>query len=102
MVRSTEVRKSTKTMTSGARKCTTGKRQVVIGNNSFGKYKGELQIILKEMPIDERKNIVGTIAEEELFLLDYVGAWTQFIVWNRERRRGCCGILFSEIVVYRI
>ena len=40
--------------------------------------KGELQIILKEMPIDERKNIVGTIAEEELFLLDYVGAWTQF------------------------
>ena len=58
--------------------------QVVIGNNSFGKYKGELQIILKEMPIDERKNIVGTIAEEELFLLDYVGAWTQFTLWNRK------------------
>jgi hypothetical protein len=54
------------------------KGQIMIGNNSFGKYKGELQIILKEMPIDERKNIVGTIAEEELFLLDYVGAWTQF------------------------
>jgi hypothetical protein len=54
------------------------KGQIMIGNNSFGKYKGELQIILKEIPIDERKNIVGTIAEEELFLLDYVGAWTQF------------------------
>ena len=79
MVRSTEVRKSTKTMTSQCAKVSLQERgQVVIGNNSFGKYKGELQIILKEMPIDERKNIVGTIAEEELFLLDYVGAWTQF------------------------
>ena len=78
MVRSTEVRKSIKTMTSQcAKKCTTGKR--ASGNNSFGKYKGELQIILKEMPIDERKNIVGTIAEEELFLLDYVGAWTVYL-----------------------
>ena len=78
MVRSTEVRKSTKTMTSQCAKVSQERGQVVIGNNSFGKYKGELQIILKEMPIDERKNIVGTIAEEELFLLDYVGAWTQF------------------------
>ncbi|EJR58237.1 hypothetical protein IIM_00066 [Bacillus cereus VD107] len=50
---------------------------IEVGNNSFRKYKGEREIILKEMPIDERKNIVGTIAEEELFLLDYVGAWTQ-------------------------
>ena len=74
--------------------------QVVIGNNSFGKYKGELQIILKEMPIDERKNIVGTIAEEELFLLDYVGAWTQFTCVNREvKERMLWHPLFVEIVV---
>ncbi|PES94111.1 hypothetical protein CN491_18145 [Bacillus cereus] len=33
---------------------------------------------MKEMPIDKQKNIVGKIAEEELFLLDYVGAWIQF------------------------
>ena len=38
------------------------------------------------MPIDERKNIVGTIAEEELFLLNYVGAWTQFTCVNREEK----------------
>ncbi len=79
MVRSTEVRKKYKDYDFPVRESVLQERgQVVIGNNSFGKYKGELQIILKEMPIDERKNIVGTIAEEELFLLDYVGAWTQF------------------------
>ncbi|MGN7895578.1 DUF871 domain-containing protein [Bacillus sp. 22475] len=79
MVRSTEVRKKYKDYDFPVRKSVLQERgQVVIGNNSFGKYKGELQIILKEMPIDERKNIVGIIAEEELFLLDYVGAWTQF------------------------
>ncbi|MGQ0439461.1 phospho-sugar glycosidase domain-containing protein, partial [Bacillus sp. B-TM1] len=79
MVRSTEVRKKYKDYDFPVRESVLQERgQVVIGNNSFGKYKGELQIILKEMPIDERKNIVGTIAEEELFLLDYVRAWTQF------------------------
>ncbi len=79
MVRSTEVRKKYKDYDFPVRESVLQERgQVVIGNNSFGKYKGELQIILKEMPTDERKNIVGTIAEEELFLLDYVGAWTQF------------------------
>ena len=50
---------------------------VVIGNNNFGKYKGELQIILEEC-YDERKNKVGKVVDEELFLLDFVDAWTKF------------------------
>lgn len=50
---------------------------VVIGNNDFGKYKGELQIIL-EISKDERKNKVGRIIDEELFLLDYIRPWTKF------------------------
>ena len=50
---------------------------VLIGNNNFGKYKGELQIILEEC-YDERKNKVGKVVDEELFLLDFVDAWTKF------------------------
>lgn len=50
---------------------------VVIGNNHFGKYKGELQIILEEC-YDERKNKVGKVIDEELFLINYVDAWTKF------------------------
>lgn len=49
------------------------KGSVVIGNNYFGQYKGELQIILEDI-IDEKqsRNIVGTIDESELFLLNYL------------------------------
>lgn len=53
------------------------KGDVVIGNNNFGKYKGELQIIL-ESSKDERKNKVGQIIDEEIFLLDYINAWSKF------------------------
>ena len=53
---------------------------VFIGNNQFGKYKGELQVILKEMPMDERKNPVGQVVAEELFLLDYIHPWGTFLL----------------------
>lgn len=50
---------------------------VLVGNDSFGKYKNELQIAL-ETQGDVRKNKVGTIPENELFLLDYIKPWTKF------------------------
>jgi hypothetical protein len=50
---------------------------VVIGNDEFGKYKNELQIVLTAHS-DSRKNKVGQIAAEELFLLDYIAPWTKF------------------------
>lgn len=48
---------------------------VMIGNDNFGKYKGELQLILKTMPIDDRKNLVARVVEHERFLIPYIGAW---------------------------
>lgn len=52
---------------------------VVIGNDDFGQYKNELQIITKEIK-DEKlaRNIVGYIKEEELFLLDLLQPWQHF------------------------
>lgn len=50
---------------------------VVIGNNSFGKYKNELQIVLKAHT-DIRKNKVAEITQKELFLLNYIGPWDKF------------------------
>lgn len=78
-IRSTEVRKKQvdKDVFSHDHLKTLQLGDVVIGNNSFGKYKGELQIILEEC-YDERKNKVGRVVQEELFLLDYVDAWTKF------------------------
>ncbi len=51
---------------------------VIVVNDNFGRYKGELHIVLQEMKNDGKKNFVGKIKEEELFMLDYFIAWRQF------------------------
>ena len=51
---------------------------ILIGNEAFGQYKGETQIALKDMPNDGQINVVGHIAESELFLLDYIKPWSGF------------------------
>lgn len=48
------------------------KGDVVILNDEYLRYKGELHIVLKDMPNDGRKNVIGYIPKEELFLLDYM------------------------------
>lgn len=50
---------------------------VVVGNDDFGKYKNELQIVL-EPHSDSRKNLVGKIPQEELMMLDFLKPWTKF------------------------
>ena len=45
---------------------------VVICNNGYGQYKAELQLVLQEMENDGNKNVVASVVEEELFLLDYI------------------------------
>lgn len=50
---------------------------ILIGNDNFGIYKNELQIVLKPH-MESRKNKVGEISEDELFLLDFIKPWTKF------------------------
>jgi hypothetical protein len=51
---------------------------VVILNDGYPKYKGELQIVTKDMPNDGRKNVIGHLPEYEHVLLDYANPWTVF------------------------
>jgi len=51
---------------------------ILICNQEFGHYNGELQIALKEMKNSGRLNVVGKISDEELFLLDYLRPWSSF------------------------
>lgn len=52
---------------------------VVIGNNNFGQYKGELQLIKKEHEnFQQRKNIVAKVIKEEEFLIKFIRPWTKF------------------------
>lgn len=54
------------------------KGDIIIGNDDFKQYKGELHLVLNAMPQDDRKNIVARIPEEEVFLLDYIKPWDYF------------------------
>lgn len=51
---------------------------IVVLNNEYSRYKGELHIVLKDMPNDGRKNVVGRIPENEVHLLDYIEPWRVF------------------------
>ncbi|MEI4771971.1 MupG family TIM beta-alpha barrel fold protein [Psychrobacillus sp. FJAT-51614] len=51
---------------------------IIIINNAYGRYKGELHIVLKDMPNNGCKNIVGCIPENELKLLEYIEPWRVF------------------------
>ncbi|MCM3763657.1 DUF871 domain-containing protein [Neobacillus niacini] len=51
---------------------------ILIENELYGQYKGELQIALKDMENSGKTNVVGRIAEEEIFLLDYLQPWGKF------------------------
>ena len=51
---------------------------LLIDNEQYGQYKGELQIALKDMVNTGKTNVVGRIVEEEIFLLDYLQAWDKF------------------------
>ena len=51
---------------------------VVILNDGYSRYKGELHIVLKDMPNDGRKNVIGCLPEYEHILLDYADPWKPF------------------------
>jgi hypothetical protein len=51
---------------------------ILIDNVGYDQYKGETQIALKEMKNDGRVNVVGKIAADELFLLDFLKPWSSF------------------------
>ncbi|MGE7841238.1 DUF871 domain-containing protein [Lysinibacillus sp. NPDC093712] len=51
---------------------------VTIDNNLDVRYKGELQVVLKEMPNAGSTNVVAKVVEEERFLLAKIQPWASF------------------------
>jgi len=45
---------------------------VLLENDGYGQYKGEIQIALKPMKNSGRTNVIGHVDDQEVFLLDYV------------------------------
>lgn len=45
---------------------------VLIVNDNLAHYRGELEVVLTEIPNDGERNLVATVKEEDLMLLDFV------------------------------
>ena len=45
---------------------------VTIDNSRYGRYAGELQIVLKDLPADEKVNVVGRVVTTDLCLLECI------------------------------
>lgn len=51
---------------------------VIIDNDLYSRYKGELHIALKEFTLSKKANVVGQLTQSSLMLLDYLQPWEEF------------------------
>ncbi|MGL4451236.1 MAG: DUF871 domain-containing protein [Sarcina sp.] len=51
---------------------------ILIDSDLYTRYAGELQVAIKDMKNSGKTSVVGRIAEEEIFLLDYIEPWMSF------------------------
>lgn len=53
---------------------------IIIDNDLYTRYKGELQIALKAFKISEKANHVGQLTDESLLILDFIQPWQSFLL----------------------
>ncbi|KZE64683.1 hypothetical protein AWM68_11130 [Fictibacillus phosphorivorans] len=60
------------------------KGTITIDNQLYGRYAGELQICLDDLPANPKTNAVGMVRDESLPLLKYVGSGKKFVFLNQQ------------------
>lgn len=45
---------------------------ITMDNDQYGRYRGEIQITLRDLPADERVNVIGKLREDDIPLLSYI------------------------------
>ncbi|EMR05423.1 hypothetical protein C772_02656 [Bhargavaea cecembensis DSE10] len=58
---------------------------VTIDNSRYGRYQGELQITKRDLPSDEKVNVVGRIIEDDLPILPHIRGGSAFRIRMEER-----------------
>ncbi|MGR3777002.1 DUF871 domain-containing protein [Bacillus paramycoides] len=56
---------------------------ITIDNELYGRYAGEMQIVINDLPADKKVNVVGMVVEEDVSLLPYIGAGKKFQLFLR-------------------
>lgn len=66
------------TITPGNTPAVLHRGDICILNEKYGRYKGELHIILQDMPNEGKINLVGKVLPEEMILLEFIQPWKPF------------------------
>ncbi|WHY61349.1 DUF871 domain-containing protein [Cytobacillus firmus] len=61
------------------------KGSVTVDNILYGRYAGEMQITLADLPHDERVNVIARVIEEDMPLLNQIKAGTKFQLIVRDK-----------------
>lgn len=58
------------------------KGSITIDNERYGRYQGELQITKRNLPANDKVNVIGRICQEDLALLEHINSGVKFqLVW---------------------
>lgn len=85
VIRSVESREEHKVILQPMHTISRKKGSITIDNELYGRYAGEMQVAIHDLPVDEKVNVVGMVVEEEMSLLPFVGAGKMFQLFLCDR-----------------
>ncbi|WP_426951286.1 DUF871 domain-containing protein [Bacillus mycoides] len=85
VIRSVESREENKVILQQMNTISRKRGSITIDNELYGRYAGEMQVVVNDLPVDEKVNFVGMVVEEDLPLLSYVGAGKKFQLFLCDR-----------------
>lgn len=53
---------------------------ITVDNENYGRYQGEMQITKRNLPADEKVNVIGKVCSKDLALLPYISGGVKFQV----------------------
>ncbi|HHT7187823.1 TPA: DUF871 domain-containing protein [Bacillus cereus] len=82
VIRSVESREGNKVILQPMNTISRKKGSITIDNELYGRYAGEMQIVINDLSKDEKVNVVGMVIEEDVPLLSYIGAGRKFQLFS--------------------
>jgi hypothetical protein len=87
VIRSVESREENKVVLQAMNTISRKRGSITIDNELYGRYAGEMQIVINDLPQDERVNVVGMVIEEDVSLLSYISAGKNFQIFFSNRAK---------------
>ncbi|OJE36476.1 cell surface protein [Bacillus proteolyticus] len=85
VIRSVESREENKVVLQPMNTISRKKGSITIDNELYGRYAGEMQIVINDLLEDEKVNVVGMVMEEDVSLLPYIDAGKKFQLFLCDR-----------------